>query len=453
MPVRVNVGQSTKSLFGTGPDVDQPRASINSSWQLLLERYDIPGRIAREGSVIISADQINTVREARLMAKFDEARAVPPILQQWGIQILPISRGQYILGPYETYQSLDYPKAHPQPIRIPKLDTLNPQDIHSEAEALLFLSNSGVWNTVFGANQVRSTLQGRRASGQFAYSIRRTDGTRQQIQVDNAQIEIDAGYETDDGVYLCEAKNRHVAEIHLRQLYYPFRFTKTLTSKPITPVAVIYTNQTFYISRYQVADPLDYNSLTLDTRFCYTLDPVGIAARDVAAARATMPPPNPGQYANIPFPQADNFALLCRLLEALAQRTMTTHDITAFIGYAPRQTAYYTSAGRALQVIERFYDEGTTVYRLTVFGKRLMHAPLHEQRFLLMKAMMAIPCFYELIPTVLRLRRVPDRAQIIRTMEQHPVLAANTAVTIHRRASTVEHWLGWLVNTIDTWDI
>ena len=31
--------------------------------------------------------------------------------------------------------------------------------------------------------------------------------------------------------------------------------------------------------------------------------------------------------------------------------------------------------------------------------------------------------------------------------------AANTAVTIHRRASTVEHWLRWLVDAIDVWDI
>jgi hypothetical protein len=430
----------------------EPRATINASWQRILERYDIITRIARDGSVIISADEINTVREARLMAKFDEARAVPAVLQQYGIQILPISRGHYILGPFETYQALDYPKAHPQPIRIPFLDTLNPHDIHSEAEALSFLSNSGVWNTVFETQQVRSTLQGRRASGQFTYSIRRTDGTRQQIQVDNAQIEIDAGYETSDGVYLVEAKNRHVAELHLRQLYYPYRFTQSLTSKPITPVAVIYSNQTFYISRYRFADPLDYNSLTLVARFCYTLDPQGISARDVATARATMPPPDPHQYTQVPFPQADNFALLCRLLEALAQQSMTTHDITAFIGYAPRQTAYYTSAGRALHFIERHHADGTTVYRLTAAGKRLMRAPLHQQRFLLINAMMSIPCFYELMPMVLRQRRVPDRTEIIRIMHEHPFLAANTAVTIHRRASTVEHWLRWLVDAIDVWD-
>jgi hypothetical protein len=31
-------------------------------------------------------------------------------------------------------------------------------------------------------------------------------------------------------------------------------------------------------------------------------------------------------------------------------------------------------------------------------------------------------------------------------------LAANTAVTINRRASTVEHWLRWLVDAIDVWD-
>ncbi|MFN7470930.1 MAG: hypothetical protein ACK5S9_04660 [Roseiflexaceae bacterium] len=31
-------------------------------------------------------------------------------------------------------------------------------------------------------------------------------------------------------------------------------------------------------------------------------------------------------------------------------------------------------------------------------------------------------------------------------------LAANAVVTINRRASTVEHWLRWLVDAIDVWD-
>jgi len=432
--------------------MDRPRSSINASWQTLLERYDIPARIARDGSFVISANDINTVREARLMAKFDEARSVPPILVHYGIQILPISRGQYILGPFETYQTLDYPRAHPQPIRIPHLDTLNPHDIHSEAEALLFLAQSGVWNEVFGATQVHNTLQGRRASGQFSYAIRRTDGTKQHITVDNAQIEIDAGYETADAVFLCEAKNRHVSELHLRQLYYPFRFIRGRTNKPIYPISVVYSNQTFYISCYRVAVEGEYNSLVLDRRFCYTLDPRTVSASMVLRARTQCQPPDPAQYTQVPFPQADNFALLWRLCEALAQRSLTNDDVTAFIGYTARQTGYYTSAGRALDIIERYREHGETQYRLTPFGRRLMQAPLHTQRLLLMEAMMGIPCFYELIPMLLQQRSVPARSEIIRTMTEHPYLSANTEVTIHRRASTVEHWLTWFVRSIDNWN-
>jgi hypothetical protein len=433
--------------------IDRTRASINASWQTLLERYDIPAQIARDGSYVISADTINTVREARLMAKFDEVRSVPPILLEHGIQILPISRGQYILGPYETYQPLDYPRAHPLPIRIPHLDTLDPHDIHSEAEALLFLAQSGVWQEVFGAQNVHNTLQGRRVSGQFSYTIRRTDGKTQEIRVDNAQIEIDAGYETADAVFLCEAKNRHVSELHLRQLYYPFRFVRARTSKPIYPIAVVYSNQTFYISCYRVAVEGAYNSLVLDRRYAYTLDPRTVSSSMVARSYAQHPPPDLDRFADIPFPQADNFALLWRLAEALAQRTHTNEEITAFIGYAPRQTAYYTSAGRALDIIERVRVEGTTGYRLTTFGHRLLQAPLHTQRLSLMEAMMRIPCFYELFPLVLRLRSVPARDDILGTMSAHPFLAANTDVTIHRRASTVEHWLTWVVRSIDVWDV
>jgi hypothetical protein len=47
---------------------------------------------------------------------------------------------------------------------------------------------------------------------------------------------------------------------------------------------------------------------------------------------------------------------------------------------------------------------------------------------------------------------VPARSEIIRTMTEHPYLSANTEVTIHRRASTVEHWLTWFVRSIDNWN-
>lgn len=424
------------------------RPSIDQSWQTLLERYDIPARIARDGSFLISADTINQVREARLMAKFDEARSLPQCLKTYGIQILPLSRGLYILGPYDTYAPLDYPRLHPQPISVPRLDTLAATDIHSEAEALHFLSNSGVWPAVFGAPTVHATISGRRASGQFGYSIRRTDGQRQSLQVDNAQIEIDAGYETSDAVYVCEAKNRHVTELHVRQLYYPFRFVGQRTRKTVIPVSVIFSNQTFYITRYRFADTSDYNSLTIDARFCYTLDPQPLAVQTLAAVYAETPAPQPAVYTRIPFPQADNFQLLWRLCEALGQRPHTTHDVTQFIGYAPRQSDYYVNAGRSLGLIERAADAGVTVYRLSAAGEQIMRAPLHEQKARLITAMMAIPCFYELFPVVLRERRTPRSDEIVAVMEAHPWLSQHTAVTIRRRASTVAHWLAWAVEQL-----
>jgi len=414
--------------------------SINDSWQLLFERHAIIDHITQYGSFEISARQINTVREARLMAKFDESHSLPQIFRSHNLSILPISRGSYTIGPYTTFQALDYANHDTplHPIRIPALDTLQSHDLHSEAEALLFLRNSGVWAEICSSSDVYATLQGRRASGHFQFTIARTTPPKQAtITVDNAQIEIDAGYETPTQVFLCEAKNRPVSELNIRQLYYPYRFAQTLTSKPIIPISVIYSNYTFFVTRFTVNDPHDFNSLTVSKRYAYTIDTTPFTISDLAQIWHQTQPATVTAYNDIPFPQADNLLLVIHLVKKIARAPLTTSEITGFLGYDKRQADYYANAGRWLGLLDAHKQ-------ITRQGSQFTQATPHHQKTQLIAALFATPFFYEMAGVWLTQHTLPSKDFIFTQMQSHPQLGAYNHTTQRRRANTVYGWLRWV---------
>ena len=75
----------------------------DEAWEAIFERWDVPGTVEREGGFVISADQIREYREPRLMAKFDHRVNLPDVFLQHSLAILPVTRGDYLIGPFEAY--------------------------------------------------------------------------------------------------------------------------------------------------------------------------------------------------------------------------------------------------------------------------------------------------------------------------------------------------------------
>ena len=69
--------------------------SIDKAWEILFDRHDIAKQVAARGSFRISSADINTVKEARLMAKFDQSTQLPAIFKENKLSILPISRALF----------------------------------------------------------------------------------------------------------------------------------------------------------------------------------------------------------------------------------------------------------------------------------------------------------------------------------------------------------------------
>ncbi|MDR1534165.1 MAG: hypothetical protein LBU64_03600 [Planctomycetota bacterium] len=91
--------------------MDVNGTKIDRAWERLFARHDILARIKAEGSFRIASAQINEAQEARLMAKFDQSIYLPDIFRANRLSILPVTRGDYLIGPFVTHEPVNYQTA------------------------------------------------------------------------------------------------------------------------------------------------------------------------------------------------------------------------------------------------------------------------------------------------------------------------------------------------------
>lgn len=417
--------------------------NLEKAWEILFEKYDIVNQIRQNGFFQISATQINTVKEARLMAKFDQSTQLPKIFRECGFTILPVTRGEYLIGSFSTYAKVHYDAVHPKPVEIPNLQTLDYTNLYSESSALLFAYNSGIMQDIMQADKIHFTVNGRMSSGAFDYWIHNAATTtgKQNIQVQNAQIEIDAGYESEEIFCLCEAKNIAVDEILIRQLYYPYRLWQSKISKPVVPVFLVYSNDIFHAFIYAFADDMCYNSLTLLEHKAYTFGKEQISFEEIVDLwRKTKPTPEP----SITFPQANSFTRIIDLLSVLFQRDLTRDAVTLQYEFAGRQTNYYIAACEYLGLIERGYsDSGKKIYRLTKECRSMMQLRYKLKYMALIQKILQCPVFYQAFGLAIATQRPPSEIEVCNIMQK-----ANLSIqgsTIPRRSSTVRGWIDWII--------
>lgn len=418
------------------------KSGIDAAWEILFERHQILERIAQDGAFSISSAEINTVKEARLMAKFDRSAQLPHIFRANKLSILPVTRGEYVIGPFQTHRDVIYSQIRPRPVKIPDLQSLDCADLYSEASALLFCYNSGIIADLLGSSRVHFTVNGRMSSGAFDFFIHDSGDTilRHEISVRNAQVEIDAGYETPDCFCMCEAKNMASEELLIRQLYYPYRLWRSKLDKPVVPLFLVYSNDLFHAFRYEFLDEADYNSLTLRSHTAYAFGSDPITMEDLGALwRETVPGKEPGEA----FPQADSFARVVDLLSVLHARDLSRDEVTLQYEFDPRQTDYYITACQYLGLAERYQEAGIPGVRLTGRARRILALKYREKYLALMREVLKRPVFHRALGMTLRYGKIPNHNLVIRIMMESGLALNET--TMARRASTVRGWIGWML--------
>jgi hypothetical protein len=417
---------------------------IDKAWEQLFNQHNILSQINAEGSFRIASSQINKVHEARLMAKFDKSANLPQIFRENKLSILPVTRGEYIIGPFITHEPIQYQPVKPKQVENPRLETLKPDDLYNEASALFFAYNSGIIQDVMGSNDVKLTVGSRMGSGAFSFSVQNKLKPQNPatIEVKNSQIEIDAGFESPEQFLICEAKNQAPSELLIRQLYYPYRLWSEKITKPVSAALLAFSNDIFHVFTYAFEDKKNYNSIALKKYSAYTFADEDIIIQDIVEVWQNTVV---GTEPNVTFPQADSFPRVLDLLSVLHGEDLTRSEVTLKYEFDPRQTNYYVSACEYLGFIERFatsdHERG---YRLTTDARQIMSLPYKQKHLSLIRAMLKNPVFYRAFEVFTRTNSLPDKRMICQIMQETDFPKPINATTIDRRSSTVSGWLDWM---------
>lgn len=412
------------------------------AWEFLFNKYNIISEIDKNGKFEIKSKQINEVREARLMTKFDHKINLPKIFTDNNLSILPITRGSYVISRFEAYSKFENKNSEIVKVQFPSyIESIDYENIISEAMAINCAYVSGIMSDFIEDEGLVPTVNGRMSSESFSFKINNNDNDMN-IDVKNSQIEIDGGYEGFETLSLIEAKNSISDDFIIRQLYYPYRLWSNKVNKKVKPIFMVYSNGIYNLYEYEFKDKENYNSLELVKQKNYTIENIEIEIEDIINVYENtkiMDEPK------IPFPQADNFNRIINLCELLYKNEMTKEQITENYCFNSRQTNYYTDAGRYLGLIDKKEENGIIKFYLTVDGKKIFKLKYKERQLkyveLIFKHEVFKKCFYTCIETGI----IPVKKEIVEIMQQLNLYNIKSLDTYKRRASTIRKWLNWII--------
>ena len=413
----------------------------DDAWKALFNKYKIIEVVNKDGFFKIKANQIKEFREARLMAKFDSSEDLPDIFRKNNLAILPVKRGEYLIGRFLNYQEVKIDDLVEVETRyLPSnITTINSKNITSESVSLSAAFISGMLEDVL-EEEVLPTIHGRMGTGDFEYAINVRDNDNSfNISVLNSQMEIDGTYEGQTKFAIVEAKNHFMKDFIIRQLYYPYRALIRSVKKEVVPILLIKHNNIFNFFIYKFESLNDYNSLKLIKTKRYILGEVyqQIELDDIYNIVSNLEFVK--EDADIPFPQADNFYRVLDFINVLSNTSMTIKEISEFYDFVSRQGNYYASAARYLG----FAYKTNGGYKLTQLGENLVNMDYKSKNLCVVKAILSHRPFYEAFKQFLEKGKVNNGEIVKLIFELSPRIGLNTA---QRRSQSVISWVRWILN-------
>jgi len=418
------------------------------AWEKIFAKFDIIQKVNQNGQINISSTEINEFREARLMTKFDHRSQLPSLFSENNLSILPISRGGYLIGTFETFHEFNKDEIEVSKINFPTfLESLDFREINSEATAINCAFVSKILHDFTEEDNLLPTVSGRMSSATFDFNINSSITGIYKINVKNAQVEIDGGYEGDFSLNLIEAKNYISNDFLVRQLYFPFKLWNKKIKKTVRPIFLSYTNGTFHLREYAFENIDNYNSLKLIHQKKYAVQDGSInieTIEDVLYNVKIVKEPD------LPFPQADNFDRVINLCELLNRKIfISKEEITQNYDFDLRQTDYYTNAGKYLGLISNANEDGQKGCTLSANGKHLFSKTLSERQREFIKLILSHSAFNDALKLYFEDGIVPTKQKIVALMKRSELFRIVSDETYSRRASTIKGWVNWILCQIE----
>lgn len=412
------------------------------AWEKLFNKYNIISEVEKNGKYEISAKEINEVREARLMTKFDHKVNLPQIFADNKLAILPITRGSYVISKFDAYSKFENINSEIVRVQFPEhIMSIDYENITSEAMAINCAYVSGIIHDFMDDDEILPTVSGRMSSDEFNFKIN-NKSNEMNIEVKNSQIEIDGGYEGIETLCIIEAKNTISDDFIIRQLYYPYRLWSSKIEKQVRPIFMVYSNGIYSFYEYKFEDISNYNSIKLVKQKNYVIEEIDISIHDIISVfQETIEVTEP----KISFPQANSFSRIINLCELLYRSEMSKEDITSNYDFDPRQTNYYTDAGRYLGLIDKKRQNGVVKFFLTTEGKKLFKLRYKDRQLKFVELIFKHKPFRECFRQCIATSEIPSKQTVVKIMEESSIYNVQAASTFGRRASTVTGWINWII--------
>ena len=344
-------------------------------------------------------------------------------------------------------------------VELPEYESIDVDNITSEANAINVLILSKILDDFLETHENVGTFNGRMGTGIFDFNVDTHRGVKRSIVVNNAQCEIDGGFENLDSVVIMEAKNVVHPDFHVRQLYYPYRLWKTKVNKPIRLVFSIYSNKIYRLFEYEFTDINDYSSIKLIKNKNYSLQDTEITLEElieVSNETRVKYTDNQNNKNLPPFVQADSSERIISLLENMYDNPMNDEEIAELMHFGfnfsnnkpvYRQSQYYYNAGKYLGLFEKIKtEENEAKSVLTSLGKKIYKMQYKQRQLKLVSLILEHQIFSEFFDLIVEnFGELPEKEIIQKRMRELNVCNESQIV---RRSQSVRCWLKWIFNLI-----
>ena len=422
------------------------------AWKELFEKYKIAEHVSKHGFCDITSAEFKSLHfEPRLLTKVDHSHQVPSVMQDHELSMLTLPNSSWRIGSFEVFAKLptwtlpDETVTHKS---LPQwLQSLTKDGITGEGALVNAADVSGILTDFCGEDLV-ATITGKGRSGTFDFHLNNKHSGTTSIQVRSAQIEVDAGFEGPEALYLFEAKKHLSLDFNVRQLYYPFRTWDGRVTKPVRPIFITLANDVFDLTEFSFPDPQNLSSISIVSTRRFMLSDEKISKRELfEIAKHIDSGDNSTIERKVPFPQADDFERVIDITEFVATEPRSIDDISSNYEFHPRQADYYFSAARYLGVGELVRgSDGVNYRQITKLGERIINLPYAAKRKEFAKLVLEIPAVREIYMLKIEHGVVADITEAERIVAETSQEEGISGSTIYRRAQTVIAWVRWLLS-------
>lgn len=405
-------------------------------WNLLVRELDID---LSEPVTHITSRQIKEIakEEPRLMAKIDRYSSLPQIFKDNNLFLLPTSRKDYAIVKGEGYHTLEPIETKMEIHQTSKPFPQSAMGIESESVFLDYANSCGLLEKVCERENLVSSFRGRTTTPKFNFKIKECSKS---IDVDRAQIEVDASYETSDEIIIFEAKIGRLDSFNIRQLYYPFR-TFYGRKKIRNFFFGLIPEERIYMFWEYVFDPYyEFNSIRLIKSAKYKIK----LTKKVSIKNYQNIKPDEQK---LKIPQADDVNKIMQFPLRVFEGYNTAEKMIEAFGFVKRQSSYYRQATELLGLVK----SDSKKYILTQKGEEFLKLSSERKSNYLCKLLLEFPIINEIFLQIsVNKNKIVTRNEVVQLLEKKSFISGSTS---KRRTQTIISWFKWIRNNVGLVDV